>query len=211
MHIVRSSSRSQPGWLLAIHGVLLLDLLDYWTHRLSHEIGFFWRFHAVHHSSATMDWISGIRQHRFDGVIIAAPAVVLIAAGFPFDVIGAVAVVQTVLGLLTHANLRWRFRPWWRVVMTPEFHHWHHANHPESIHSDDSVGLPLWDMLWGTYDMPREKRPAVYGHDEDMPGQKWWPFRPDTRDTYPFPPAWRRRLAWLRRLNPFRRHKVIAF
>jgi hypothetical protein len=39
----------------------------------------------------------------------------------------------------------------------------------------------------------------------------WWPFRSDTRDKYPFPPAWRRRLAWLRRLNPFRRRKVVAF
>lgn len=217
--LLRPLVMGQPGWLLAIEGILLLDVLIYWTHRLSHEIGFFWRFHAVHHSSKKMDWISGVRQHPFDGVIIAAPAVVLIAAGFQFEVIGAVAVIQAVIGLLAHANIRWRFRPLWRIIMTPEFHHWHHANYPDSIHTNYSVGLPLWDMIWGTYHMPRDRRPAIYGHSEDMPGhipgQMWWPFRSDTRKKYPFPPPWRTRIrrvaAFLGRFVPFRRRKVVAF
>lgn len=213
--LLRPWITSQPAWLLALEGILLLDLLIYWTHRLSHEIGFFWRFHAVHHSSEKMDWISGIRQHPFDGVIIAAPAVVLVAAGFQLEVIGGIAIVQTILGLLAHANVRWRVRPLWKVVMTPEFHHWHHANEPESIHRNYSVGLPVWDLLWDTYYMPNDRRPVTYGHDEDMPGhlpgQLWWPFRIDTRQRYPFPPAGRRRLQRIARTWPFRRRRVVTF
>jgi sterol desaturase/sphingolipid hydroxylase (fatty acid hydroxylase superfamily) len=127
---------AQPGWLVAIEGVLLLDVLIYWTHRLSHEVGVFWRFHSIHHSSARMDWISGIRVHPFDGVLIAVPVVFALVAGFQLEVVGAFAVVQFLIGLFAHANVRWRLRPLHRIVMTPEFHHWHHGNHPESIHTN---------------------------------------------------------------------------
>jgi len=212
--LLRPLVMAQPGWLIAIEGILLLDVLIYWTHRLNHEIGFFWRFHSIHHSSAKMDWISGIRAHPFDGFIIAAPAVVLLAAGFQLEVIGAAAVVQTVIGLLAHANIRWRFRPLWRIIMTPEFHHWHHANYPESIHTNYSVGLPLWDIIWGTYRMPRDARPAIYGNDDpippSVPGQMLYPFRGDTRRRYPFPDEWRRLLRRIGRFVPFVRKRIAA-
>ena len=152
-----------------------------------------------------LDWISGVRQHPFDGVIIAVPAVFLVVAGFQLEVVGAFAVIQIVLGLFAHANVRWRLRPLHRVVMTPEYHHWHHSNTPESIHSNYSVFLPLWDIVWGTYYMPADRRPEVYGNSETttpahLPGQMLWPFGKDARRRYPFPPEWKRRLR-----HPFRR------
>ena len=180
----------QPGWLLNIEGFLLADISIYWAHRLHHEIGFLWRFHSIHHSSAKMDWISGIRQHPFDGFIIIGPVVFLIVAGFPVDVVGAFAVVQTILGLMAHANVRWRLRPLHKIVMTPEFHHWHHANYPESIHTNYSVFLPLWDIIWGTYRMPADQRPERYGVDEPMPdtvtAQLLHPFKREVRQLHPF-------------------------
>lgn len=209
--LLRPLVLGQPGWLIAVEAIVLLDILIYWTHRLSHEVGFFWRFHAIHHSSEKMDWISGIRSHPFDGVIIAVPAVFLIIAGFDLEVVGIAAVVQAVLGLLAHANVRWRFRPFHKIVMTPEFHHWHHANHAESIHTNYSVFLPIWDIIWGTYYMPADRRPLVYGQDEDtptsVPGQMLAPFSPAMRDKYPFPPKWRSRLL---RLVPFRGRRATA-
>lgn len=172
---------AQPGWLIAVEGVLLLDVLIYWTHRLSHEVGLFWRFHSIHHSSARMDWISGIRVHPFDGVLIAVPVVFALVAGFQLEVVGGFAIVQFLVGLFAHANVRWRLRPLHRIVMTPEFHHWHHGNHPESIHTNYSVFLPLWDIIFGTYYMPRDRRPQRYGVGEAVPdgvvGQMLYPFR----------------------------------
>ena len=38
----------------------------YWGHRLSHEVPFLWRFHAVHHSAEYMDWMAGSRLHLFE-------------------------------------------------------------------------------------------------------------------------------------------------
>ena len=211
MLLLRPLVMGQPGWLMAIEGIVLLDVLIYWTHRLSHEVGYFWRFHSIHHSSERMDWISGVRNHPFDGVIVAVPLVMLIAAGFQLEVVGAAAVVQTILGLFAHANVRWRLRPLHRVVMTPEFHHWHHSNTPASVHANYSVFLPLWDLVWGTYYMPADRRPEVYGNGEStppsLPGQMLAPFRSPLRTRYPFPPSWRRRLL---RLVPFRRQRALA-
>ena len=35
--------------------LLVADLVQYWTHRGYHEIPFLWRFHAVHHSTKSLD------------------------------------------------------------------------------------------------------------------------------------------------------------
>ena len=62
--LLRPFVMSQPGWLMAIEAVILIDILIYWTHRFSHEIGFFWRFHSIHHSSERLDWISAFGLTR---------------------------------------------------------------------------------------------------------------------------------------------------
>ncbi len=162
-------------------GIALFDLAIYWVHRWSHEVPALWQFHAVHHSTEHLDWISGFRNHPFDGAIVAPPFFFLLAAGFDATFTGALAVIQIVLGLFLHANVRWRLRPLHRFVITPEFHHWHHANEVDAHNSNYSVFLPLWDIVFGTYHMPRNKRPMRYGVSADMPmtmaGQLRYPFR----------------------------------
>lgn len=170
-----------PGWLAPIVGIALFDLAVYWGHRWSHEVPALWRFHSVHHSTEHLDWISGFRAHPFDGIIIAPVAVFLIAAGFDPTFTGALALVQFATGLFLHANVRWKLRPLQRVIITPEFHHWHHAYEPEAHNSNYSIFLPLWDIVFGTYYMPRNKRPVRYGVSLDVPptmrGQLAFPFR----------------------------------
>ncbi|MEZ5230084.1 MAG: sterol desaturase family protein [Acidimicrobiales bacterium] len=162
-------------------GIALFDLAIYWVHRWSHEVPFLWRFHAIHHSTEHLDWISGFRNHPFDGALVAPPFFFLLAAGFSAEFTGALAVVQIVLGIFLHANVKWRLRPLHRIVITPEFHHWHHTNDPEAIHSNYSVFLPMWDQLFGTYFMPKGRRPKRYGVDEYVPqgmvAQLLHPFR----------------------------------
>jgi sterol desaturase/sphingolipid hydroxylase (fatty acid hydroxylase superfamily) len=148
---------------------LLFDFTIYWVHRWSHEVSFLWRFHAVHHSTRKLDWVSGFRAHPADGALLAPAFIFLIAAGFDPEVAGALVIVQIVTGLFLHANVRWRWRPLHRIVITPEFHHWHHANEPHAINTNYSVFLPAWDLLFGTYRMPRDARPQVYGIAEYMP------------------------------------------
>ncbi|MEM9040748.1 MAG: sterol desaturase family protein [Actinomycetota bacterium] len=158
-----------PDGLRIVVAFLLFDLLIYWTHRFAHEVPALWRFHAVHHTPKTLDWVSGFRNHPLDGLIIAPPVFFLIAAGFDPVITGALAVIQGIVGLLLHANVRWRLRPLHRVVATPEFHHWHHADEADAINSNYAAFLPIWDVIFGSYYMPRRHRPMSYGISQPMP------------------------------------------
>ena len=165
-------------------GFLLFDFVAYWTHRFAHEVPFMWRFHAVHHSPEHMDWVSGFRIHPFDGVLIAPGFFFLIGAGFEAEVAGVFAVFQIILGIFFHANVRVRWRWVDKIACNPEFHHWHHANEPDSIGHNYSAALPWWDLMFGTFFMPKHttgRRPQHYGIDEHLPkhmiGQLTYPCR----------------------------------
>lgn len=158
-----------PGSVMPFVGLALFDLAIYWTHRWYHEVPFLWRFHSIHHSTEHLDWVSGFRNHPLDGTLIAPAFMFLLAAGFSSEFTGALAVVQIVLGLFLHANVRWRLKWLHKIVITPEFHHWHHANEPGAINSNYSVFLPAWDLLFGTYFMPKDRRPQRYGVNEYIP------------------------------------------
>ncbi len=166
---LRPLVRSLPTPALVILGAVLFDLAGYWAHRLAHENATMWRFHGVHHSSPTLDWLSGIRVHPLDGLLIGPPVLLLIAAGFPTKVTGAIAGAQLVVGLFLHANVRWRLRPLQRLVATPDFHHWHHANEPDAIHTNYAAFLPIWDQLFGTFRIPQDRQPSAYGIDDPLP------------------------------------------
>src|SRR6202166_5357782 len=46
-----------PWFLQFFLAVLVADLAEYFIHLALHKVPFLWRFHAVHHSSKTLDWI----------------------------------------------------------------------------------------------------------------------------------------------------------
>ncbi len=159
-----------PSPYKLIAGILLFDMTTYWAHRFYHEVPILWKFHSIHHSTEHMDWVSGFRGHPFDGTLIVPAIVFLLAAGFETEQIGFLAIFQIVFGLFLHANVRFRFKIFDRFIMTPEFHHWHHSNEEDAIWSNYSTFLPLWDMLFGTYFMPKgDRRPQIYGVDEIVP------------------------------------------
>lgn len=161
-----------PGPLIPFVAFVAFDFLGYWAHRWAHEVPFLWRFHAVHHSPEHMDWISGFRVHPFDGIRIAPAAFFLLGAGVDGEVTGLLAILQIVLGIFFHANVRVRWRWLDKILANPEFHHWHHANEADSIGHNYAPALPQWDLMFGTYFMPKrtsDRRPTHYGIDECMP------------------------------------------
>src|SRR5438105_9559312 len=42
---------------------------NYWGHRLTHQVPFLWRFHAVHPSIEHMDWVASGRLHPLDSAV----------------------------------------------------------------------------------------------------------------------------------------------
>lgn len=170
-----------PAGPRALVGLAVFDLAIYWGHRWGHEVPFLWRFHSIHHSPERLDWITGFRSHPADGALLAPAFVFLLAAGFSEEFTGVLAVVQLGTGLFLHANVRWRWKPLHRVIVTPELHHWHHANERDARFTNYAAFLPVWDILFGTYFMPADRRPQHYGVDEPIPAglaeQLWHPLR----------------------------------
>merc|ERR1711971_1037406 len=52
-------------WILT---AVLVDLGYYWFHRASHEVGFLWAVHQVHHSSEEFNLTTAFRQPFFQGL-----------------------------------------------------------------------------------------------------------------------------------------------
>ena len=68
-----------PLWAQALTFLIVSDFLTYWIHRLYHGAQL-WRYHAVHHSSEDLDWISAARFHPINilfGTIIVDVALLL--------------------------------------------------------------------------------------------------------------------------------------
>jgi sterol desaturase/sphingolipid hydroxylase (fatty acid hydroxylase superfamily) len=148
----------------------VFEFFGYWYHRWSHEVPFLWRFHAVHHSSENLDWISAARLHPFEGflggLVIGPPLVLL---GFQPITVPVLTFALTLWAILLHANIRWRLQPLDGIVGTPEYHHWHHSNHPEAWNHNYSGLFPPLDRLFGTYYQPAHRRPERYGTDDRIP------------------------------------------
>jgi sterol desaturase/sphingolipid hydroxylase (fatty acid hydroxylase superfamily) len=141
---------------------------NYWGHRLTHQVPFLWRFHAVHHSIEQMDWVASGRLHPLDSAFTQAFTVFpLFLLGYRAGTFAGVAVVVTLLALFQHANVRLRFPVVRWVINTPEWHHWHHAI--DSDARDKNFGLPVIDKLFGTAYLPAGKRPSGFGIHDPVP------------------------------------------
>lgn len=170
-----------PGWALVVVGFLLFDLATYWAHRWHHEVPFLWRFHAIHHSIERLDWAATFRNHPFEFVFVVFPYTLLTSAGFPGELTGALLFAQIGWGFFFHANVSWSLRPLHKIVSTPDFHHWHHALDDAAIDKNFANFLPIWDVLFGSYYLPADRRPVGYGVHQEVPRglyrQLLYPFR----------------------------------
>ena len=57
----RAAVGAQPVWVQFLEIMFLTDLVQYWVHRAFHRVPALWKFHAVHHSARSMDWMASAR------------------------------------------------------------------------------------------------------------------------------------------------------
>ncbi|MEO8836943.1 MAG: sterol desaturase family protein [Caldimonas sp.] len=161
-----------PAWLRIVVVVVLGDTAFYWAHRWSHEVPWLWRFHKVHHTPTSLDWLVNTRAHVVDLVFVRAVAVLpLLALGAGRGTLGGLETaiafyltVSTVWAFAIHANVDWRLGWLEHLVVSPAFHHWHHGNDdPGAIGKNYASLLPCLDRLFGTHHLPADRFPSSYG------------------------------------------------
>lgn len=154
-HALFSLPASFPAPLVGLISFLAASLLAYWWHRAMHRFDILWRvFHQLHHSPARIESLTSFYLHPFDAV-----AATLINALCAYLIFGASATAAAwgllyaaLNNLFIHVDLR---TPYWLggLLQRPEMHRVHHKR---GFHAQN-YGLPLWDLLFGTFENPRER------------------------------------------------------
>ncbi len=155
-----------PFWAQVVAYLILSDVMLYWTHRIFH-VDRLWRYHAIHHSSEHLDWMSAFRFHPvntiFHSVLVDA---VLLLCGIAPEVIVMLIPFQIFMSGLVHADVDWDFGPFRGVLASPVFHRWHHTDVERGGEKNYAPTFPVIDMIFGTYYMPKGVMPDNFGVDD---------------------------------------------
>ena len=158
---------SLPLWIQVPLVLVLGDLMLWLAHRMTHAVPFLWRFHRIHHSSRHLDWLAAYRVHPIDQILdstlIALPALLL---GFSPLAVLIYSIIYQWHSILLHSNLRVSLGLLERLIATPQFHHWHHADHPEAYDRNFGGQLVIWDRLFGTTIDAGDRAPERFGVSE---------------------------------------------
>jgi sterol desaturase/sphingolipid hydroxylase (fatty acid hydroxylase superfamily) len=144
--------------------MFLTDFVQYWVHRAFHRIPALWKFHAVHHSARSMDWMAGARMHFIEIFALRSLTVIpMYVLGFSSTAMHSYILLVYLYSTFVHANLGWRLRAIEKILVTPRFHHWHHGIEPAAVDVNFAVHFPILDRLFGTYHLPKDAWPRGYG------------------------------------------------
>ena len=146
---------------------LLFDFLMYWSHRLFHK-NLLWPIHLIHHSSENVNWTTAYRFHPLNLVMGSwlITAFLLLLGISPENII-FVLIIENIMAFFVHSNLNITLGPLKYFIATPVFHRWHHTFTCEGGESNYGAILACWDVVFGTYYLPANRLPKIYGTKHD--------------------------------------------
>ena len=150
-----------PLWLFWILTFVVIDLVFYIYHRMSHRIRFLWAIHLSHHSSEEMNFAVSFRQAWFGPVSKIPFFMLLPMLGFDPTIIAAAGVISTLWGIVGHTQIigKLGFIEW--VFNTPSHHRVHHGSNKQYIDKNYGNLLIIWDRMFGTFEP--EEEPVKFG------------------------------------------------
>lgn len=133
----------------------IATFIFYWWHRARHEFDFLWvGFHQIHHSPQRLEVITSFYKHPGEMIVnsIIGSVLVYTVLGLSIEA-GIIYTACTALGeFFYHTNIK---TPRWigYIFQRPEMHRIHHQFEK---HKNNYGDIVWWDMLFGTYDNPKE-------------------------------------------------------
>ena len=150
-----------PLWLMWVMVFVMIDLVFYVYHRLSHRVRFLWAIHMSHHSSEEMNFAVSFRQAWFGPISKIPFFMILPLIGFDPVMIAVAGAVSTLWGVVGHTQIVGKLGPLEWIFNTPSHHRVHHGANPEYIDKNYGNLLIIWDRIFGTFEP--EVRPVNYG------------------------------------------------
>ena len=154
-------SALMPVWALWILTFVMIDLVFYFYHRISHRVNFLWAIHMSHHSSTEMNFAVSLRQAWLGPVSKIPFFAILPLIGFDPTIIAVAGVISTLWGVVGHTQMVGKLGPLEWILNTPSHHRVHHGSNPEYIDKNYGNLLIIWDRLFGTFEP--EKAKVTYG------------------------------------------------
>lgn len=134
-------------------GYLLSTFVYYWWHRFRHQFDFLWRsLHQIHHSPVRIEIITSFYKHPLELVTnsILSGMIGYSLLGLSINGAAWMTLFSAIGEFFYHMNVS---TPRWVgfFIQRPEMHRIHHQR---NVHTDNYGDLPIWDILFGTYNNP---------------------------------------------------------
>lgn len=167
-------------------GFLLYDFLAYWTHRLQHAVPAMWALHQFHHDERHFNSTTSLRAHWLNAMYVQLLVTVPMFWLLGFNASSPTAyLLYNCFTALSHLNMRVDLGPFSKVIVGPQYHRLHHSSERRLQDSNYATILPLWDILFGTWQAPVRDVPIVtgvagipasdaYGRSFLQPFVDWW-------------------------------------
>jgi sterol desaturase/sphingolipid hydroxylase (fatty acid hydroxylase superfamily) len=139
--------------------IVVLDLGEYWRHRLQHLVPWWWALHSLHHDQRQMTLWSDDRNHLLDDVLATVwSGTLALLIGVAPEEFPLVMIAFRLVESLAHTNVRLGFgRIGSAFLVGPQYHRMHHAIEHARAPFDRTMGcnfaviLPVWDVIFGTW------------------------------------------------------------
>ena len=165
------------NWPLAVQTVLMVLVVDftrYWLHRACHTWTPLWRLHEVHHSPDILYTLNVGRFHPLEKALhFSLDTVPFVLLGVAPEVIAGYFLLYAVNGFFQHSNVRLHYGWLNYVVGSAETHRWHHARDPRIAHCNFGNTTIVWDLVFGTWYLPRERALDIGIQDRTYPKGFW--------------------------------------
>lgn len=151
----------------ALLGYFVITFVYYWWHRARHEIPVLWRWlHQVHHSACSLEVLTSFYKHPAEIVIngVLSSAILYTLLGLDASSSGLALLIAGAAELFYHWNVKTPHCLGY-LIQRPESHCIHHLR---GWHRSNYSDLPLWDILFGTFDNPHtQPMPCGFGPERE--------------------------------------------
>jgi sterol desaturase/sphingolipid hydroxylase (fatty acid hydroxylase superfamily) len=143
---------------------LVYTFINYWWHRIRHSNDWLWRtFHQIHHSTHQLKSLTAFYAHPFDylSTMVIINLLCSWILGLNSESASWATVISGFFEVWEHTNIK---TPQWLgyIIVRPEMHRVHH----EINQHKNNYSIPLWDMIFGTYE--NSKRNVGCGFENNL-------------------------------------------